>query len=297
MTDRPYDGPIIDSHFHLWRYDRLDYAWLAEEGLEPLRRDHLPEEFLDLFQASGITASVHIEAGRRPEDPVGETGWLSELDLPEGVGDRLVVHVPLHQRRATAIIEEQAEFDRVVGVRDILTWHPDPSKSRLDDNSRMSDPVWLANFALLGRHGWSFDVLMSPWQAADVYRLAMDHPETTLAINHCGSPIDRDTEGMRRWRESLQLLASAPNTVIKISDPVAFDTDWTAVSLSDVILTCIDIFGPNRAMFGSDHPVSGLNIGYARWVEIFAETLASLSRPEQEAVFAETARRVYQIDG
>ncbi len=294
MTAQGYDGPILDAHVHLWKYAPENYPWLGEDGLGSLRRDHLAQDYLDIAGPHGVTASVHVEAGWRPDDPVAETRWLAGLELTTGVGDRLVANVALDGAEAERLLEEQAGFERVVGIRDILTWHPDRALSRTS-RGRMENPVWRGNFALLRRFDLSFDLLMSPWQAAEAHRLAADHPDTVIAINHCGSPFDRDPEGMARWRDGLRLLASAPNVVIKISDPVAYDPDWTVESLGKVIQTCVETFGPTRAMFASDYPVCGLHIGFGKWIEVFSMTVASLSPEEQRALFYDTAARVYRF--
>ena len=60
-----------------------------------------------------------------------------------------------------------------------------------------------------------------PHQAQEVARLARDFPNQAFIVNHCGSPIDRDRDGMARWRE--KLLGSAPNVQIKISALTAYD--------------------------------------------------------------------------
>ncbi|MHA1547578.1 MAG: amidohydrolase family protein [Alphaproteobacteria bacterium] len=290
-----YDGPIIDTHIHLWRYAEQTHPWLADQGLEALRRDHLPDHYAALAGALGIVGSIHVEAGRLSGECVAETQWLCDGKLPRGTGDRLVAHVPLGQPQAVALLEDQLACDRVVGVRDILSWHPDPQKTRLASASVMDDPVWRENFGHLERLGLSFDLLITPWQALDAYRLAMDHPAIPIAINHCGSPIDRDAEGMARWRAGLHQLAKAPNTVIKISDPVAYDPHWTAQSLREVILACLDAFGPARAMFGSDYPVSGLHIGFADWVDTMRTVARILDADEQARLFHGTATRIYRL--
>ena len=292
---RMYDGPILDSHIHLWRYAEGRYPWLAEPGLEALRRDHPPAAYGERARACGITASVHVEAGRLVEESLDETRWLLEADPPAGVADRLVVKVALGEAGAERLLERQAAFERVVGVRDIVSWHPDPAKARLDTAGRMDEPLWRRNFARLRDLGLSFDLLMSPWQVESACRLAADHPETAIAVNHCGSPMDRDAEGMARWREGLRRLAERPNVAIKISDPVVYDPDWTEASLREVILTCVEAFGPARAMFGSDDPLSGLHIRLDRWVEVFQAAVAGYSAEEQAEIFWRTAARTYRM--
>ncbi len=297
MTGTGYDGPIIDAHFHLWVYDPARYPWLApaesDNGLGPLRRDHLPADYAALAQPNRITASVHVEANWNPENPVAETEWLYGLSPQAAVADRLIAHAPLAEPRAEAILERQASFDRVAGIRDIMVWHPDPAHSRISDRNRFTDPVWRQNFATLARLKLSFEMLISPWQAEEGFSLAADYPDVPIIIGHCGAPLDRDAEGLRRWRLGLRRLAEASNTVLKISDPVAYDNDWSTDSLRTVVLDCIDAFGPDRVMFGSDYPVANLHIGFAQWVDVFSNITRNFSEAEKSMMFEGTARRVY----
>ena len=57
----------------------------------------------------------------------------------------------------------------------------------------------------------------------------------------------------------------------------------------------LDLFGPERLMFGSDWPVCTLAASYAEVLELARSALAQLSATEQDAVFAGTARRFYGL--
>jgi predicted TIM-barrel fold metal-dependent hydrolase len=132
-------------------------------------------------------------------------------------------------------------------------------------------------------------------QLSEAARLVADFPDQLFVLEHCGSPIDRDAEGMRRWREGLRLVARAPNAMIKISDPVAYDHEWTLESLREVVMACIDAFGPARAMFGSDFPVAGLYAGFDELYRSFKTIVCGFSATEQRAMFHDTAKRVYRL--
>lgn len=294
-----YDGPIIDAHHHFWDLSLGKHPWLRAgpvgDEIEPLRRNFLPDEYVALARGLNIVGSVHVEANWDPADPVGETEWLDQLKRPQGIAARYVAYVPLLEPRAAEILERHAAHRRVAGIREILSWHPDPEKQRMPDNERFSSPKWRSNLALLGRYDFSFDLLVSPWQLSDVRRLADDFPDLSFILNHCGSPMDRDADGMRRWREGLASVAAASNVSIKISDPVAYDPGWTFDSLAEVMLTAIDIFGPSRSMFASDNPVAGLHIGFAEWVDVFKRVIERFSAEEQRAIFHDNAVTHYRM--
>lgn len=299
-----YTGPIIDPHHHLWDLGLDRHPWLTGAGsgadgigdLAILRRDYLPDDYRRDAANWPVAATVHIEASWRPDDCLGETRWLDTLDKSSGVAARYVAHVPLGAADAAALIAEQAACPRVVGVRDILSWHADPAKSFAGRPDIMDDPAWRAGLARLAGHGLSFDLMLFPSQHPDALRLARDFPGTRFIVNHCGSPIDRDAEGMARWRAGIALLASAPNVAIKISDLVAYDHDWTLDSLRPVILHCVECFGVDRAMFASDFPVAGLHATFDQVYESFQSVVAGFSEAEQRALFYGTARRLYKLE-
>ncbi|WP_192180692.1 amidohydrolase family protein [Mesorhizobium amorphae] len=301
---KPYAGPIIDAHHHLWDLGLGRHPWLtataAERGglgkLGPLRRNYLPEDYRRDAAGHDVVATVHVEAGWASDDCVGETRWLETLDKSRGVADRYVVHVPLASREAPALLDAQAAFDRVVGVRDILSWDPDPARRFAARDGIMDDPAWRAGLSLLGAHRLSFDLMVFPRQLGDAARLAAAFPDQQFVLNHCGSPIDRDAEGMRRLRDGLRLLAEHDNVAIKISDLVAYDHDWTLDSLRPVVLHCIDCFGAQRAMFGSDFPVAGLHASFDEVYDSFKAIAADLSADEQTALFFGNAKRIYRLD-
>jgi predicted TIM-barrel fold metal-dependent hydrolase len=299
-----YSGPIIDAHHHLWdlRLDR--HPWLsaaaAERGglgdLRPLRRNYLPEDYRRDARGHDIVATVHVEAGWVSDDPLGETRWLESLDKAGGVAARYVAHVPLAAPDAASLIEEQAACSRVVGLRDILSWDSDPIRSFAARDGIMDEPTWRAGLARLAHHGLAFDLMVFPRQLPGAARLAAAFPDQPFILNHCGSPIDREAEGMRAWRDGLRLLSRQENVAVKISDLVAYDHDWTLASLRPVIMHCIDCFGPERAMFASDFPVAGLHASFDEVYDSFKTIVSSLSLDEQRSLFFDTAKRIYRLD-
>ena len=300
----PYSGPIIDAHHHLWDYGMGRHPWLAPAsdghgglgGLGPLRRDYLPADYRRDAANHDIVATVHIEASWTPDDCVGETRWLETLEKSGGIACRYVAHVPLASPEAERLLAEQAAFRRVVGIRDILSWTPDPARRFAARGDLMDDPGWRSGLRRLREHDLSFDLMIFPNQHGDAARLAADFPDQQFILNHCGSPIDRDAEGMTGWRDGLRKLARQPNVAIKISDLVAYDNDWTLDSLRSVTLHCIDCFGTGRSVFASDFPVAGLHATFDEVWNSFKAITEGFTAEEQTALFHDNARRLYRID-
>jgi predicted TIM-barrel fold metal-dependent hydrolase len=301
-----YRGPIIDPHCHLWDLGMDRHPWLRPRGgaiqalgdLARIRRNYLVDDYRRDAANQNVVASVHIEAAwDRADDPLAEIAWLETLDKSSGVAVRYIGFADLAAPSASAALDRLSEVKRCVGVRQMLSWHPtDPAKCFAPRPGIADEADFRRGVALLARHDQLLEFMLYPYQAEEVARLARDFPDQTFIVNHCGSPIDRDRDGMARWREGLKLLGSAPNVQIKISAVTAYDPSPTPESLREVALDCIDCFGVDRSMFGSDFPVGRLWTSFDAIFDGFKAIVRDFSQSEQSALFHDNAQRVYRID-
>jgi predicted TIM-barrel fold metal-dependent hydrolase len=301
-----YRGPIIDPHCHLWDLGMDRHPWLRPRGgaiqalgdLARIRRNYLVDDYRRDAANQNVVASVHIEAAwDRADDPLAEIAWLETLDKSSGVAVRYIGFADLAAPSASAALDRLSEVKRCVGVRQMLSWHPtDPAKCFAPRPGIADEADFRRGVALLARHDQLLEFMLYPYQAEEVARLARDFPDQTFIVNHCGSPIDRDRDGMARWREGLKLLGSAPNVQIKISAVTAYDPSPTPESLREVALDCIDCFGVDRSMFGSDFPVGRLWTSFDAIFDGFKAIVRDFSQGEQSALFHDNAQRVYRID-
>lgn len=289
-----YAGPIIDPHHHLFDRSLDKHPWLRGAG-GVLAQSCLPADYLRDTAGHDVVGTVHVEAGWQPGEPFAELAWLDALEKPDWMARRYVGNAILDAPETPGILDRYAAHGKVVGVRDILSWHPDPARSFSRDRHRMSSPAWRAGLHHLDALGLSFDLMISPWQAAEALELARAFPNLQFIINHCGSPFDRTDEGMAHWRAGLSALAGAPNVAIKVSDLVAYDPHWTLDSLRPVVLDCLAAFGAERTLLASDHPVLGLAATFDQAYGAFKLILAGLSDDESEAVFWKNANRLYRV--
>ena len=295
-----YSGPVIDPHHHLWDLGLGRHSWLdppatGVDANAPLRRNYLIDDYLADARDQNVVATVHVEAAWLDADCVGETRWLDGLARREGVARRYVAHVALDRPDAADLLARQSAFADVVGIRDILSWHRDPARSFRARRDVMDDLAWRRGLAQLRDHGLSFDLMIFAGQLADASRLAAAFPDQQFVLNHSGSPVDRDADAMAAWHRGIAELARADNVAIKISALTGYDPDWTLDSIRPLILHCIEAFGPERTMFASDFPVTGLHATYPETYAIYRAVAAEFTVAEQRALFHDTARRVYRI--
>ncbi len=299
----PYLGPVIDAHHHFWNLSGGHYPWLTAPAaaigalgdIGYLRRDYLPADYAADTAGQGVAASVHIEALWDPaRHPAEETRWLDALPRPPGIAARYVVAAPLAAPDVARVLDAHAASPAVAGVRETIRWHPDPAK-RWTRQGLVNEPAWRRGLALLARHGWTLDLLMNAHQAAEVAALAAATPDQTFIVNHCCTPNDRDAEGMARWRAGLRLMGAQPNIALKLSNYAAYAPERSLHSDRDTLRTCIDAFGPDRCMFGSDYPVARRTGTYAALCSRFREVAAEYAPDEQRALFHGTAARLYGL--
>ena len=302
MSSR-YQGPIIDAHHHLWDISLGRHPWITSEDsaikalgdITYLKRNYLIEDFKADIGPQNLAGSVYVEAAwDRARPPVEEVAWLEGLERPGKIAARCIGWAPLKSPDAAFSLDALAGHACVIGIREVVRWHPDPAK-RWAEAGILDDPAWRRGFAHLRAHGLMLELLMNPYQAQDVARLAAEFPDQIFVINHCGTPIDRDADGLERWKQGLALMGTRENIAIKVSNFGAYGQDRSLESLRATIMTCIDAFGPRRAMFGSDYPVGRRNLSYQDTCERFKDIIQDFSPREQRDLFHDNAARYYRF--
>ncbi len=300
---RSYDGPIIDAHHHLWDLSLGRHPWLtgtdsaikALGDISFLRHTYLPTDFLADIGPQNVTGSVYIEAvWDRTRPPTEEMDWVAGLAKPPGIAARMIAWAPLQDADVADTLDALAARPGVVGLRESIRWHPDPSK-RWTEDGILDQPLWRRGLAQLASRNLMLELLMNPWQCEAVARLARDVPNQQIIINHCATPTDRDDAGLQRWRTGLALMAAHPNVAIKLSNYPAYARDRSLPAVRQVIMTLLDAFGTDRAMFGTDYPVGRRTLGYQDVCETFKDAIAELSFDEQRALFHDNAVRIYRF--
>ncbi|MGA1835654.1 amidohydrolase family protein [Herbiconiux sp. 11R-BC] len=291
---------IIDAHHHLADLSR-SYPWLEGPAEpfryhgddRPLRRSYFLDDYLADTRGYALIGSVHIENGAA--DPLAETRWIDEVARAHALPSAHVAKVSLLHPDAPARLREQAGFGLVRGIRDILNWHPDPVLTHRDRGDIMADPVWRANFALLEELGLSFDLQVFPSQLEEAARLAGEHPGVRIILDHAGMPIGRDAGSRAEWARGMRALAGHPNVVTKVSALGTNDHHWTRESIAPFVLETIDIFTPQRTMFGSNFPVDSLYSSFGELFAAFDALTADLDQADRRALFVGTAARAYRL--
>src|SRR5437660_12875673 len=137
---------------------------------------------------------------------------------------------------------------------------------------------------------------MRPTELRDAVKLIEACPGTRFILDHCGNaPVQ--TKDRTDWQRDIARVAKCKNVVGKVSGIVASARPgkWTADDLAPIVNHTLDVFGPDRVLFGGDWPVCTLAATYRHWVEALRSIVADRPEAERRKLFHDNAVRVYRL--
>lgn len=285
--------PFVDTHVHFsdLRTETLTYVWLEPDFVHPVLGDigaiqaqrYWADDYVRETRSANVSKSVHVQAALGTTDPVEETKWLQAFADRLGHPHGIVGEVHLAQPDAAATIERHLEYANFRGVRDF------------GEGDYPLEDRWRSGFALLEQHDLVACLDSSPQTYTQIKSLAKAFPNILISLDHAGFPRQRDDEYFAMWKRELTGLAEAPNVVIKVSGLGMCDNDWTVDSIRPWVMTCIEAFGVERSIFGTNWPVDRLYSSYPEVVDAYAEIIKDFGVEEQVALFSGNAERTFRI--
>jgi predicted TIM-barrel fold metal-dependent hydrolase len=315
------DLPIVDPHHHLMDAPGHRYMlpeFLADAGsghrliaslfveCRVFYRSYGPQHLRSLGETEFVNGVAALAASGAYGPVRACAGIIGNVDLRFGelAGEALAAHVAV-------------AGGRFRGIRNVAAWHKDGIKATTANPppGLLRDPAFRRGFAYLAKLGLTFDAWILHTQLGDLIDLARTFPDTTIICDHIGGPAGigpyagRLDEVFAAWRQSMRELARCPNVNVKLGGMGmhvmgfglhAGDRPASSQVLADAwkpyVETCIEAFGPSRAMFESNFPVDK---GTCSWVVLwnaFKRLTGGCSAAEKRALFMDTACRVYRLD-
>lgn len=314
------DRVIIDPHHHLWEEPS---RWGVYE---------LEDLWADTNSGHNIEKTVFVEAGASyrkggPEHlrPVGETEFVARVATESQNADGLAIIagiVSTADLRIGGLLEEVLDEHELAGrglFRGVRhSGAHDTTGSLMNPGSPFPCPYSRSDFReglkKLGLRGYTFDAWHFFHQNRDFLDMARAVPETTMVLNHFGTPLGvGDYAGRREeifsvWAGDVEEIAKCPNVFAKLGGLAMPDNGfgWEGKPLppsSDEVvrmhkryyLHTIECFGPSRCMFESNFPVDKLSLGYHVLWNAFKKISIDFSEEEKHALFYATANHVYRL--
>jgi L-fuconolactonase len=276
---------LIDAHQHFWqRAQPFDYRWLDAPALAPIRRDYLPEHLEPHLRAAGLTHSIVVQTQHR----LDENRWALALAERHPFLAGVVGWVDLASPACEEQVVEMRRHPKFVGVRHVVQDEP--------DDDFIVRPDVLRGLRVLEKHGVPFDLLFYVKHLRHAAALARQFPSLPMVIDHLAKPHIKEGR-TDDWLPQFRAAAAFPNVCCKLSGVVT-EADWRGWSVRDLkpyVQTALELFGPERCLFGSDWPVCELAATYEQVHAALVEALGPLSESERTAIFGGAARRFYRL--
>ena len=314
------ERPIIDPHHHLWKTPSMWGTYELADLWADTSSGHNVEKtvFVDCHSEYRTEGPSHLK-------PVGETEYVAEVatesrrDANRATIAGIVGHANMTLGSAVEevlVAHEQAGKGLFRGIR-----HAGPS----DDTGTLTNaggrwpcPYDREDFRegvkTLGRMGYSYDTWHFFHQNQDFLALARAVPETTMILDHFGTPLGvgayagRKDEIFEQWKKDIAEIAECANVHAKLGGLAMPDngfgwdkndnppsSDEFEEAQHPYYLHAIECFGPDRCMFESNFPVDRLSVSYQVLWNGLKKIVTDFSEDEKDHLFYGTASRVYRV--
>lgn len=350
------DFAIIDAHIHQWDpYHTPHAAALAVKllGKHPYLLDkairlakpkdlidtlghtqhitspYLPQHYQHDIGHYAVEQIVHVEASwknQKGKAVVDETQFIESLAFAD------------HQLKLGAIVASADPRDRNFkkilklhhkasprfrGIRKMAAVHEDSAIHAWANEPHLyTQKNFLRGFESLAQYNLSFDAWVYSTQLKDVIALAKQFPETSIVLDHLGTPaglfgkVGKQTgltqtardNILFRWKEDIAELAQYPNVYTKMSGlfmPVLGHSFYLKHQLASseqifelvhpMITHALHCFSPYRVMFGSNFPMDRVNAALVNIIDAFSDAVASYDPDALAQVFHHTAKQFYRL--
>ncbi|RZJ20566.1 MULTISPECIES: amidohydrolase family protein [unclassified Acinetobacter] len=350
------DFAIIDSHIHQWDpYNTPHAAALAVKllGKHPYLLDkfvrlvnsddlietigltnhvtapYLPENYLEDIGHYQVEQVVHVEASwhkNKGKGVIGETRFIESLPFNEEtvkLGGIVATADPRDSNFKKILQLHKKASPRFKGIRKMAALHEDKEIHAWTDEPHLyRNKKFLKGFEAIAQNNLTFDAWVYSTQLSDVIALAKQFPETSIVLDHFGTPaglfgkvgsITGLTKTARenilvRWQDDMAELALCPNVYTKMSGllmPVLghqFHKQGRLASkqeIYDLVLPLISHvlqnFGSYRVMFASNFPMDRVSSSLLNIIDALSDAVVACDPNALERVFHHNAKQFYRL--
>src|SRR5262249_34846620 len=176
------------------------------------------------------------------------------------------------------------------------------------------DPAFRSGVQRLGARGLTYDCWHYHYQNPEFLALARAVPDTRMVLDHFGMPLgvgrfaDRRDAVFEERKRDITEIARCDNVVAKLGGLAMPDNGfgWHTAErppTSDEFVAAqrpyyehaIECFGADRCMFESNFPMDRMSLSYRVLWNGLKKIAHGCSADERDALFAETATRVYGL--
>jgi L-fuconolactonase len=280
---------IIDTHIHIWNFDKAEYPWL-DGNTSILNRTYTIDEIEEERINAGIVEGVLVQASNNFED----TDWMLEnaanVDWITGV----VGWLPLQDPEATnkGLTEKYLPNKYFKGVRHLI--HDEP------DADWLLQPTVIESLQILAEHNLTYDVVgVLPKHIEVALKVAEKVPSLKMIFDHLNQPPVKAKEKFGVWGDLMKQASQHKNFYAKISG-LGTTSGKQINEVHDELLPYIEyilnLVGTERCFCGGDWPVSLLAGSYTDIWNCYKNILPQLLNEEEcDKIFYANAKQFYNL--
>lgn len=281
--------PIIDTHVHVWNFEKAEYGWLKNDT-SILNRTYHIEEIETERNKAGITAGVLVQASINTDD----TDWMLEVAEKTDWIQGVVGWLPLMDPEKTEQLLNDVYLKNKCykGVRHLI--HDE------------ADPKWLLqetvieSLKILVKYNLTYDVVgVLPEHIRTVLTVTDKVPELKMVFDHLNAPPIASGQKFGEWGDLMKAAAANKNFHAKISGlgtVVKKEHNWTAADIQPYVEFVLEQFSTDRCFCGGDWPVSLLAGSYTQTWNTYKQLLNTvLDDAAQQKVYSQNAAAFYKL--
>ncbi|MCP4256673.1 MAG: amidohydrolase family protein [Planctomycetes bacterium] len=287
---------IVDTHQHLWNLRQFRLPWLQPGG--ELTRDYTLADYEEATEGLGIKKAIYMEVAVAAEQKTAEAKHVIKIcqDKSNRTCAAVIGGLVLENSFKDYILQFEGN-PYIKGVR-----------HGLNNPRQLEDSQLIQNLRLLGSLNMRFDLLVPPRLIDEAAKLVEQCGDTRFILDHCGNAdplaFNRKLDWGREpqhdadeWKGNVDKLAKQTNVICKISGIIARAAKGKATDevLSPIINHCLDAFGPDRVVFGSDWPVCTRGAPLHIWTNLLHEVVRKRSFEDKSKLFRINANNFYGL--
>lgn len=274
---------VIDAHQHFWQYHPVKDAWITDD-MKVIQQDFLPQHLLPVLAQNNVDGCVAVQADQSEVETDFLLGLAASHDFIKGI----VGWIDLRDADLENRLAHYSQFPVLKGFRHIVQGEPDPAFIIREDFCR--------GIHLLSKYNFTYDILVYPVQLPAVATFVQQFPDHRLVIDHLAKPYIK-TGDVDNWAQQMRAIAQHPHVYCKLSGMVteADWNNWEPAHFAPFLDICLEAFGADRLLFGSDWPVCQLAGSYKEVKGIVTDYISRLSATEQAKIMGGNAIAFYGL--
>lgn len=279
---------IIDTHIHVWNFDKAAYPWL-DGNTTVLNRTYGIEEIESERKQTGIAEGVLVQASNNGED----TDWMLEVAANTGWIKGVVGWLPLLDTTATSnALDKYSSNDHFKGVRHLIHDEADPTW--------LLQPAVIDSLKILAERNITYDVVgVLPQHIETVLKVADKIPALKMVFDHLNQPPMKTNERFGAWGNLMKTASQHKNFHAKISGlgtATANPENWAMEDIKPYVSFILEHFGTDRCFCGGDWPVSLLAGSYSNTWNKYKQVINDLVDANQsDKIFYSNAGQFYNL--